>query len=75
MKKNKFIGTWHKLNVKYNSKKEIIKTNYTPRMGLFYNQIRCGMMLHVVEKLCEKDKNCYLYFLVYTEHTKMLMQK
>ena len=63
---NKFIGTWHKLNVKYNSKKEIIKTNYTPQMGLFYNQIRCGMMLHVVEKLCEKDKKLLpLFFSIF----------
>ena len=53
---NMYIGSWFKLNLKFNEKKEIIKSNYSPKIGLFYNQIRCGMFLHVITKICEKNK-------------------
>ena len=48
--KNGFLGSWNKLNIKYNSSNEIVQTNYSPDWGIFNNQTRCATMLKVLEK-------------------------
>ena len=68
---NKYLGSWFQLNLKYNSKKEVIKSNYKPQIGIFYNQIRCGMLLYVIVTLCEKDKKLLpLFFNILKQYKK-----
>ena len=50
------LGSWNKLNIKYNSSNEILQTNYSLDWGVFNNQTQCAMMIKVLEKLCKKMK-------------------